>query len=95
MSSAKPTARRKVFCPGREHDRNALPVARNVHRTVHPVPLPGELWPLVAEHRMDDLQCLVELLESFGERVEVETQLVMLKLKPSRAEPEHCRGARD
>ena len=50
---------------------------------------------VVAQHRGDDLQGLVELLEAFGEGAEVEAELLVFELKPAGAEGEDTAPAAD
>ena len=61
---------------------------RLVDRVVHLVVLAVERRPLVAQHREDDLQRLLELLEPVGERAELEAERVVLELEPAGADAE-------
>jgi hypothetical protein len=47
--------------------------------------------PLAAQHRQDDLQRLLELLEPLGERAERDAVGVVLELEPARADAELAR----
>ncbi len=55
---------------------------------VHGVVLAVERRPFVAQHREDDLQRLLELLEAIGEGAELEAERVVLELEPSCADAE-------
>ena len=61
---------------------------RLVDRVLHLVVLAVERRALVAQHREDDLQRLLELLEPVGERAELEAERVVLELEPAGADAE-------
>ena len=57
--------------------------------------LAGEGGPLVAQHRHDDLECLLELLEPVGEGAELEAERVVLELEPAGPDAELGPASRD
>ena len=54
----------------------------DVEASLHLVAVAGERHPLAAQHRDDDLQRLLELLEAIGERAELDAEGVVLELEP-------------
>ena len=64
-------------------------VARLRKRLDGPVVLAGEAHPLAFDHRQDDLQCLIEFGESFGERAELEAELIVLEFEPAGTDAQH------
>lgn len=61
-------------------------VARLVDRALGVIPLARERWPLAVGHRDDDLQRLLELLESLGECAEFEAELSVFEFEPARTD---------
>jgi hypothetical protein len=58
------------------------------HRLDGAVVLAGEGWPVALQHRQDDLQGLVELVEPLGEGAELEAERVVFEFEPARPDPE-------
>jgi hypothetical protein len=59
------------------------------HRLLGAVVLAGERRSLALEHRQDDLQRLVQLVEAIGEGAELVAELIVLELEPAGADAEY------
>ena len=59
-----------------------------VEGVLGPVALAVERGPLAAQHRDDDLQRLLQLLEAVGERAELDAERLVLELEPAGADAE-------
>ena len=86
---------RLLFAAAAEHDRDVVAEARLVDRALGVIPLAGERGPFAVGHRDDDLKRLLELLESLGERVEFEAELLVFELEPAGADAEDRPAAAD
>ena len=69
-----------------DHQRDVVPEARVGHRVLRAVVLAVHGRPLALDHREDDLQRLVELVEPVGERAELVAELIVLELEPAGAD---------
>ncbi len=69
-----------------DHQRNVVAEAGIGHRLLGAVVRAGERRALALDHRHDDLERLVELVEPVGERAELVSELVVLELEPARSE---------
>ena len=78
-----------------DHDRDLRQRGRRVDRVAHLVVLAVEAHLLVAQHRYDDLQRLLELLEPVGEGAELVAEGVVLEFEPARSDAERRPATRD
>ena len=78
-----------------DHDRDARDRCRNVHRVGHLIVLAPQRNRLAPQHRHDDLQRFLQLLEPVGEGTELVTERLVLELEPARADAERRSTAGD
>ena len=75
-------AQRLALATPADHHRDPRHGRRDVEGVTDLVAVAGEGHPLAAQHRDDDLQGLLELLEAIGERAELDAEGIVLELEP-------------
>jgi hypothetical protein len=86
---------RLLLAAAADHDRDARPHPRVVHRVLDLVTLAREARILAPQHRPDDLQRFLKPLETVRERAEFDTEAVVLPLVPARSDAQHRAPAGD
>ena len=79
---------RLLLAAAADHQRNMFAEAGIGECLLGPVVLAVHRRALAGDHRQDDLQRLLELVETLGERAELETELVVLEFEPAGADTE-------